>query len=103
MRSPLVTACGVDESCCQRARQEEGLQHESGAGPNNQERAACKRLGVFMQRPVEVFDLGLQACAWKPLWESSSSTRSTAIRVPLTTGFPARIRGSMTICSWYSR
>src|ERR687895_1054709 len=32
-------------------------------------------------------------------WESSSSTKSTAIRVPLTTGFPARIRGSVTIRS----
>src|SRR5918999_6412454 len=33
------------------------------------------------------------------LWESSSSTKSTAMRVPLTTGFPARIRGSVTIRS----
>jgi hypothetical protein len=33
------------------------------------------------------------------LWESSSSTKPTAMRVPLTTGFPARIRGSVTIRS----
>ena len=35
-------------------------------------------------------------------WASSSNTKSTAIRVPLTTGFPARIRGSATMRYWYS-
>ena len=56
---------------CKQARHEKQLRvrtasNTNPAGADHHKRTTLKRLSVFIQRPVKLFDFGLQGRTWKP-------------------------------------